>query len=449
MDTPSSVSEQHISSDMFSAYMESCAPFEARPTLAIALSGGIDSMALLLLAGQWVAARGGKLIALTVDHGLRPESFDEALAVQTICQDMSVEHHLLRWRPPAKKSALQQQARDARYELLTKWCIDHDVLHLLTAHHRDDQVETLFFRLARGSDLRGLACMPAVTHFKQLRLLRPLLEISKQQLVASLNHKKQQWLEDKSNHSPAYTRNRIRHTLRQVKLINLYERTYHCASHFGITRKFIEINMSSFSTQCVSLLPGGYAYLHSDHWLRVPEEYRYLIFSNLLHSLSGSAELLRESQLRRLYESLQNPAPFKRMTGFGLQYMPFGADIAICREAKKVEGEHSLKPYISALWDNRFTCIHSYSQPLTLKALSIDGVRELRRQRRMPKTAMPVEALRMLPSFWDLETLVSVPHIHYHHPNYGKASCRALFTPAKPLAGTAFSAMNKRVDCVA
>jgi tRNA(Ile)-lysidine synthase len=449
MDAPSTASEPPISADMFSGYMESCAPFEAHPTLAIALSGGIDSMALLLLAKQWVAERGGRLIALTVDHGLRTESYDEALTVQAMCRDMSVEHHLLHWFPPAKKSAIQQQARNARYELLTRWCMDHQVPHLLTAHHRDDQVETLFFRLARDSDLRGLACMPAVTHFRQLRLLRPLLKVSKQQLVDSLNNNEQQWVDDKSNHSPVYTRNRIRHTLSQIKSINLHERASDCSSHFGIIRKCIEINISRYVTKCVSLLPGGYAYLHRDHWLTVPEDYRYLIFSNLLHSLSGSTELLRESKLRRLYEALLTSAQPKRMTGFGLQYLPLGADIVICREARKVEGEQHLQPGISQLWDSRFTCGHSHSQPLTLKALGIGGVRELRRQRRIPQAAMPVEVLRMLPSFWDLETLVSVPHIQYRHPDYGNALCRALFTPAKPLAGTAFSAMNKRVDCIA
>ena len=220
-------------------------------------------------------------------------------------------------------------------------------------------------------------------------------------------------------------------------------------NNFGKTRKYTEINMSSYVTGCVSVLPEGYAYLHQSRWLDVPEEYRYLSFSNLLHTLSGSTELLRDSQMRRLYEALLKPAPLKRMTGFGLQYLPFADGIAICREARQIADAQLVQSNTPHLWDGRFSCKHSHSQPLTLKALGMEGVRELRRLRRMPQAAMPLEALRAQPSFWDLETLVSVPHIQYQHPDYENALCSALFTPAKPLAGTAFSAMNKRVDCIA
>ena len=174
----------HALDAVFAKTMARFGPFEPKPRLAVAVSGGADSLALALLADRWARAQGGRITAVTVDHALRPEAAAEARQVGRWLKAAKIRHVTLRWTPPAplKKLAggtrpanLQSAARDARYQLLTGWCRDHAVLHLLLAHHRDDQAETLLLRLARGSGLDGLAAMAPLVERASLRLLRPLL----------------------------------------------------------------------------------------------------------------------------------------------------------------------------------------------------------------------------------------------------------------------------------
>ncbi|HLU65659.1 MAG TPA: tRNA lysidine(34) synthetase TilS, partial [Kofleriaceae bacterium] len=179
--------------------IEALGPFERRPRLAVAVSGGPDSLCLCLLAHGWAKARGGEVSALTVDHGLRPTSADEARQVAAWLGPRGIDHHVLRWTGAKPATAIQEAAREARYRLLGDWCRAAGVLHLLLAHHLDDQAETVAFRRARGSGPEGLAGMPAVRELAGLRLLRPLLGVPKARLVATLEAAGQAWLEDPSN----------------------------------------------------------------------------------------------------------------------------------------------------------------------------------------------------------------------------------------------------------
>jgi tRNA(Ile)-lysidine synthase len=143
--------------------------------IGIAVSGGPDSLALLLLAA---AARPGLIEAATVDHGLRPESPAEAQLVASICEAQGIPHAIrtAEWsEKPA--TAIEERAREVRYALLGRWVEERGLSALATAHHLDDQAETLLMRLNRGSGVRGLAAMRPATRIpgSDLPLLRPLL----------------------------------------------------------------------------------------------------------------------------------------------------------------------------------------------------------------------------------------------------------------------------------
>ena len=131
------------------------------PALILAVSGGPDSTALLWLAARWRARRkrGPRLIVVTVDHGLRPESAREALAVKRLARALKVEHRTLRWTGRKPKTGIQEAAREARYRLLSGAACQAGARHILTAHTLDDQAETILFRMARGSGVSGLAGM--------------------------------------------------------------------------------------------------------------------------------------------------------------------------------------------------------------------------------------------------------------------------------------------------
>jgi tRNA(Ile)-lysidine synthase len=182
------------------------------PALILAVSGGPDSTALLWLAAHWRARnkRGPKLIAVTVDHGLRRESAREALAVKRFAKKLKVEHRTLRWTGRKPKTGIQEAARNARYRLLADAARKAGARHILTAHTLDDQAETVLFRLARGSGIAGLRGIARVTPLAAVALVRPVLSIPKSRLLATLAVAKIPFADDPSNRDPRFTRPRLR-----------------------------------------------------------------------------------------------------------------------------------------------------------------------------------------------------------------------------------------------
>jgi tRNA(Ile)-lysidine synthase len=188
------------------------ADWKAAPAIILAVSGGPDSVALMWLAARWRGARkrGPRLIAVTVDHGLRPEAAREARGVKKVARTLDLPHRTLRWTGPKPKTGLPAAARDARYRLLAQAARANGATHILTAHTRDDQAETLLMRMARGSGLAGLAAMARQSEREGVLLARPFLHISKAQLVATLTKAKLGFVVDPSNRDLNFTRPRFR-----------------------------------------------------------------------------------------------------------------------------------------------------------------------------------------------------------------------------------------------
>ncbi len=182
-----------------------------RGGLLIAVSGGPDSMALLLLAARWRAAGGAvPVFAATVDHGLRPESRTEAESVAAWAASLGVPHATLIWTGDKPRTRVQERARDARYELLAAHAARVGADTLATAHHADDQAETILFRLLRGSGVAGLAGMAREMRRGALWHARPLLDFAKAELVAICESAGQPFFRDPSNENPVYARTRVR-----------------------------------------------------------------------------------------------------------------------------------------------------------------------------------------------------------------------------------------------
>ncbi len=185
--------------------------------LVLAISGGPDSTALLVLAARWRATlkTGPKLLAVTIDHGLRPESAREANDVKRLARKLNVTHRTLRWTGRKPSTGLQAAARQARYRLLAKAVAAAGARHVLTAHTCDDQAETVVIRLTRGSGLAGLAAMSRVAAFpdsggRWITLVRPLLDVPKSRLLATLKSARIRFADDPSNRNPNFTRVRVR-----------------------------------------------------------------------------------------------------------------------------------------------------------------------------------------------------------------------------------------------
>lgn len=194
------------------------ADLASAPSLLLAVSGGPDSTALLFLAARWRAAlkKGPKLHAVTIDHRLRKKSVREAKDVGTLARTLGVTHLVLPWRGRKPASGLQEAARAARYRLLAGAAAKLKCRHLVTAHTLDDQAETILIRLLRGSGLTGLAGMARVASVPDapasasMRLVRPLLDVPKARLIATLKRAGIAYADDPSNRDPRFTRARLR-----------------------------------------------------------------------------------------------------------------------------------------------------------------------------------------------------------------------------------------------
>ncbi len=179
----------------------------------VAVSGGPDSMALLHLAARWRDAGGPEVHAATVDHDLRPGSRAEADQVALWAGALDIPHHILTWTGERPKTKLQELARAARYRLLEGLVHELGAEVVLTGHHADDQAETILFRLLRGSGIAGLAAMAQVSQRSGFRLVRPLLDVPKADLVAFCEAVGQPYFIDPSNRDPRFARTDLKRVL--------------------------------------------------------------------------------------------------------------------------------------------------------------------------------------------------------------------------------------------
>jgi tRNA(Ile)-lysidine synthase len=188
------------------------ADWKAAPALLLAVSGGPDSMALMWLVARWrnALAHGPRLIAVTVNHGLRSEAAAEARNVKRLARSLDVPHRTVRWTGAKPKTGLPAAARAARYRLLAQAARAAGATHILTAHTRDDQAETLLMRMLRGSGISGLAAMARESERDGVRLARPFLNVSKSQLIATLKRAKVGFADDPTNRDTNFTRPRLR-----------------------------------------------------------------------------------------------------------------------------------------------------------------------------------------------------------------------------------------------
>lgn len=441
-----------VSPSEFNEWMSAIGYFEPQPAIAVATSGGADSMALLLLARDWVAARNGKLISLTVDHCLRPESAHEAQQVGNWCKKFSIEHHILCWKHISHPlSSIQASARKARYNLLLEHCHKNHILHLLTAHHLSDQAETLFFRLARNSNLEGLSSMPAQTIISGIRLLRPLLKAPKTRLIATLKEKDQQWVEDPSNQNPVYTRVHIRKQLAEIpNELSIINKAEHITNRLGNFRKFLENNLASQITKCIEIHSSGFAIIKLDEYSAVSSYISLKSLSALVQTLSGSPYPPRNEKLERLHHDICNGGFRTKRSFSGLLFEKTDSrKIIVYREPNAVGKPALLTPNNTTLWDKRFLLEYREASPVQMpayvRALGSAGLAQVKEHSPvLLRGQPPARILRNIPSIWILEELISAPHIRYMNKKdkFSNIKARAQFYPVKPLAGSGFFVMN-------
>ena len=202
----------------FCNYLNNNYVFENKPHVAIAISGGPDSMALLNLVNIWVKTKKGIVEALIVNHNIRKNSKDEAHKVRNILTKNKIKSKILNTNIKNVKKKNMNEARDNRYCLLTKYCKNKKILHLFVAHHFDDNLETFLFRRVSGSNFEGLESMNKKVVNNKINILRPLLNVSKKQIYKFNKINKLEYIEDPTNINLKFTRPIIRKYLSEISL---------------------------------------------------------------------------------------------------------------------------------------------------------------------------------------------------------------------------------------
>jgi tRNA(Ile)-lysidine synthase len=276
--------------------------------IAVAVSGGVDSMALCLLLQQLIDKKNCELVALTVDHGLRAESAKEAKQVAKWLEERKIEHHILKWEGAKPEANIQSAAREKRYELLVNYCRKNNLPFLFLGHHLDDQAETFLMRLARGSGVYGLAAMSPNNLVNGVYMLRPLLAASKERLVKTAEAFKQKWVEDPSNQNEDFDRVKLRKLMPQLAELGLSpERLAATASRMGRAREAIEYMIKLLERAAMQTQPDGSLSLEPGPLAKAPREIGLRLLSDCLRKVSGARYTPRLDSLENLFDAVRKP----------------------------------------------------------------------------------------------------------------------------------------------
>lgn len=296
---------------------------QAFPVLMLAVSGGPDSTALMVLAARWRDAlkTKPKLIAVTVDHGLRKESKREAAAVARLARKLKIAHRTLRWNGSKPSTGLQEAARMARYRLLGDAARGLGATLILTAHTLNDQAETVLFRMTRGSGITGLGAMMRFSALPSsgdsaIVLARPLLDIPKERLIATLRAAKIQYADDPSNRDPRFARVRLRGLMGALAHEGLdARRLAQFARRLKRADVAIEKTVDQAMAELVVELPGAVA-VEARRFAELPAEIALRLLGRAVAKMGdeGPVELGKLEALKSALDAAQNTGdgPFRR-----------------------------------------------------------------------------------------------------------------------------------------
>ena len=361
--------------------------------VGVAVSGGGDSVAALVLAVE--ALGPGRVAAVSVDHGLRPEAATEVAGVAELCARLGVTHAALRW-DSGHRGNLMAAARDARLGLIAAWAKGR-VNAVILAHTLDDQAETVLMRLARGSGVDGLAGMAARREALGMTWLRPFLDVSRAALRAELVARGIGWIEDPSNADPQYLRVRARQALGAVSAMGITAEGL--AATAVRMRRAQEVLAEQAQAALEAMVREERGTLLIDRAaLALPGETRARLVSHLLGHLSGAAHRPRLAEVERLIAAGQG-------TLAGCVLAPEGAGLRLWREARAARGGDP--------WDGRWQARGPGAGQIG--ALGEAGLLALSRQAaaglhpHWRGTGLPRAALAGLPGIWHEGALIASP----------------------------------------
>tara|TARA_R110002096_G_scaffold47539_49_gene126906 strand:+ start:395 stop:1642 length:1248 start_codon:yes stop_codon:yes gene_type:complete len=368
--------------------------------LAVAVSGGSDSLATLYLLWHLSRRQGWALHAVTIDHALRAESAAEARGVAQICKGLGVPHDTLVWDHGTVAGNLMDAARRARYGLIARWAAQDNIDHVVLGHTADDQAETFLMGLARGAGLDGLTGMRPFWTQGGVRFVRPLLDQRRRDLRDFLTRQGVPWMDDPSNSNERYHRVKARGALKALKPLGItVDRLLNSIENLRRAQLAMQ-QVVADTAAAICRESAGELLFDGAAWAQTrPEIQRRLLIAGL-QWVSGAEYPPRAAAVARLGTSV---AAGRAATLWGCRIRPFADGFRIAREARAVEG---VKCSTDALWDGRWQVDGPHAAGLGLRALGADGLRNCKDWR---STGLSRETLVTTPAIWYDDTLISAP----------------------------------------
>ncbi|MBS0185596.1 MAG: tRNA lysidine(34) synthetase TilS [Proteobacteria bacterium] len=443
----------------FERLMEKVGPFESSPSFAIALSGGVDSLALALLLKRWIKKNSGVLFSLTVDHGLRPEASQEAQQVSQWMKQHSIPHTILQWRGPKPKTHLQEKARLMRHELLESYCRDNKIQHLFFAHHQADQQETFLLRFLQKSGIDGLSGMAFVRETPFVRKLRPLLKISKERFYVTLEEFQQPFIKDPSNQNLKFRRVQLREQKEDFDALGISGDVIETLiEKSSWVREALEKETIKALFEAVFVSELGYASLDLKKFRTFSFEIARRVLERIIFMIGGKPYAARSASLLPLVKLFQTNSPESFIKTLNSVLLKKKHDILFvmkepCRSSEKYSFS-KIKELSNNqgffVWEDRFLVKikdisllgNRFLKPLGKKGilfLKKEGF--LTKERKSDNNDLPLDIhdtiLETLPSLWENEKLLSVPHLGWgmlFWQESGLESLKNSFFPKNSLA---------------
>ncbi len=389
--------------------------FDSPPAkIAVAVSGGADSMCLTHILKHWCIKNNVKLNALIVDHGLRSESSEEASFICTFLESQGIKTTVLKWIGAKPKSNIQSKARAARYELLHDYCLAHGIKHLFVAHTLNDQAETVLMRIIRGSGIDGISAIKSKTKFGELTLLRPLLDTTRIHIENYMKDTGWPWVNDPSNMNHKYKRIKARSILNSYALEFDDDKIYHrlglLAENARRAKSYLDMRVSNIWAKKVNVHPLNFLILDNSVY-KFHEEMKLRLLVRAFKYLNPQLPSPKLTSLTTLLSKL-TLTPRQSRTLMGCRIVKDLKHTYIFLEVGKSPTTLELKPKHSNIWHN--LVIQIEVEGLTAKALGHNGWKKLKSLGMTKPVEIPLGAIHSLIAIYKGDRLLCVPHLNFY-----------------------------------
>ena len=379
----------------------------------VAVSGGPDSMLLLNILSRWANLEGKLLNVFSFDHNLRKESYNELLFVEKECKKLKCDFFKIKWneRP---KTAIMEQARFARYSNIAKKCREHNIKTLFLGHHADDIAETVSMRIINNSYLEGLCPIYELREIFNIKLFRPFLSFTKNQILQINLLQKIDFLSDPSNTNNKYFRSRVRKILNKEK--KLKSNLIKASSLFCKIRRFNDKFIKNKFKNYYFYRNEGFLEINREIFKKYPKFLIINFFKKAIFRIGNKNYFSKAEVLKEFY--------FKALIDKNITYSLGGCilvlnkkKIFIYREYNDLDKSIQLLPSQSKMiWDNRFEIINNTTQStniLPLGSLINNSLykKNFQINKKIIKT-LPFQVRKTLPVIFTLEGLMYIPHLN-------------------------------------